>query len=195
MNQTLAYYNQNAEQFIKETAHANMSEMQTDFLSYIPAGGRILDIGCGSGRDSKLFLDFGYTVVSVDGSVAMCKATSERIGKPVICRTFEEYQPQGTFDGIWACASLLHLQKETLSMVIQKLFQCLRKDGCFYMSFKYGDFVGERNGRFFTDLTEESFTAVVHCIKGIKQIKTKITNDVRPEKRNEKWLNIYLFKS
>ena len=79
-----------------------MLSLQQEFLSYIPKGGTILDLGCGSGRDSKAFIEQGYAVEAVDGSQEMCKVASEYIGQKVICARFQDYKPNKLFDGVWA---------------------------------------------------------------------------------------------
>lgn len=191
MNKTLDYYDRQAQEFIQATINADMSCMQRHFLTYIKRGGRILDLGCGSGRDSKMFLDAGYKVVSVDGSLQMCRAAEMLTGQEAVHSTFQAYAPSGVFDGIWACASLLHLERTEIYRVVKKLLFSLRKGGCFYMSFKYGTFSGERNGRFFTDMTEDILHVVLSGITGLELVDVAITDDVRPTRAHEKWLNAY----
>lgn len=192
---TLNYYNQNSASFVKDTKDVSLSSLQQEFLSYIPKGGTILDLGCGSGRDSKAFIEQGYAVEAVDGSQEMCKVASEYIGQKVICARFQDYKPNKLFDGVlWACASLLHLERGQLGAVLRQISSVLRKGGCFYASFKYGSFEGERNGRYFTDLTEESFASIIQNIPELKIVKTAITQDVRPNRTQEKWLNLFLIK-
>ena len=191
MNKTLDYYDRRAQEFIQATVDADMSLIQRHFLAYIKPGGRILDLGCGSGRDSKMFLDAGYEVVSVDGSLRMCRATEMRTGQEAVHSTFEAYAPNEVFDGIWACASLLHLERKEIRRVVKRLLFSLREGGCFYMSFKYGTFSGERNGRFFTDMTEEDMDSIFSGITGLELIDVVITDDVRLDRSHEKWLNVY----
>ena len=193
-NKTLDYYNKQAKTFVQGTVDVEFSTLQNMFTSIIPNNGRILDLGCGSGRDTKAFLNKGYDVVSVDGSIEMSKIATEYIGKEVICSTFQEYEPEGVFDGIWACASLLHLTKEDIILVMNKLSKSLKTNGIFYVSFKYGDYIGERNGRFFIDLTEESFDEILKEIPSLKTKHECITSDARPGRENEKWLNVFLVK-
>ena len=191
---TLAYYNEKAADFVAGTVDVEFSEMQNDFLSFIKEGGKILDLGCGSGRDSKMFIESGYKVTAVDGSSELAKKASEYIGQDVICSTFQDFVPEETYDGIWACASLLHLAPEDIKTVMNKLKGYLAKDGVFYVSLKYGDFSGERNGRFFTDYTEASFNELLKEIPGLEVARTYITSDVRPGRAAERWLNAYLVK-
>ena len=99
---TLDYYNEKARAFCDDTQDVEFSTFQRAFTSHLPAGGRILDFGCGSGRDSKAFLNAGYQVTALDGSEELCRIASEFIGQPVLCSTFQDYVPDEVFDGIWA---------------------------------------------------------------------------------------------
>ena len=191
MNKTIEYYNENADKFVQDTQAVSMSEVQKLFLQKIPQHGTILDLGCGSGRDSKVFLDLGYKVISVDGSEKMCEATTSLTGMPAICSSFQDYEPATEFNGIWACASLLHLKPEEIKTVVGNLAKALKPDGCFYMSFKYGEFQGLRNDRYFTDLTEELLKKLLDDVDGIALESLEITSDVRPGRENEKWLNAF----
>ena len=191
-NVTLDYYNQKASEFYNNTVKVNFSKIQQDFCKYIATGGKILDLGCGSGRDSKAFLDAGYDVTAIDGSSELCKIASQFIGKDVECTTFQDYQTDTIFDGIWACATLLHLNKEDIVKVMNKLSKNLKQDGCFYASFKYGDFSGIRNGRFFQNMTETSFKELLKNMPYYELISFAITSDVRSGREDEKWLNAFL---
>jgi SAM-dependent methyltransferase len=191
---TLQYYANKAKDFSEDTQTVNFSNIQQEFLKYIPQGGMILDLGCGAGRDSKAFIDAGYNVVAMDGSLELCQIASKYIGQEVICATFQEFSSTMLFDGIWACASLLHISMDDLKTVMPKLVKILKKGGCFYISFKYGDFSGIRNGRFFTDMTELSFESLISSVPDVKVDHYSITGDVRPGRGSEKWLNIFLKK-
>ena len=192
---TLDYYNEKARAFCDDTQDVEFSAFQRAFTSHIPEGGRILDLGCGSGRDSRAFLNAGYQVTAVDGSVELCRIASEFIGQPVLCATFQDYVPAEVFDGIWACASLLHIPSEELEGLMARLAGSLRRGGCFYVSFKYGDFRGMRNGRFFQDMTESSLGELLKGIPELEVISMKITGDVRPGREKELWLNVLLKKA
>ncbi len=192
---TLSYYNKNASDFVAGTIDVDFSKVQNSFLSQIKAGGNILDLGCGSGRDSKCFIEKGYKVTAVDGSKEICKKAAEFICQKVTCSTFQDYVPQEQFDGIWACASLLHLSQEDIKVVLRRLSDYLNEDGCFYVSFKYGDYSGDRNGRYFTDFTEESFRELLKEVPDLSVSQVFITTDVRPNRESEKWLNVFLIKT
>ena len=191
---TVEYYNKNADHFMDETVAVNFTEIQKMFLNLLPHGGRILDFGCGSGRDALEFCKRGYQVDASDGSAEMCKLATEYTGIPVRQMLFQELSEIEKYDGIWACASILHLPKNELKNVLDKMKTALSKSGIIYTSFKYGTFEGERNGRYFTDFTEESFEKFAKQIKGLQIKKMWITGDVRVGREKEKWLNIIMQK-
>ena len=188
---TLNYYKENANNFVSDTLSTNMHTLQDDFISMLAQKGRVLDLGCGSGRDSKYFIDKGFLVTSVDGSQELCKIAENVINQKVICSRFEDFNTSEKYIGVWACASLLHLNKADIKSVITKISKFIVKDGVFYMSFKYGDFEGFRNGRYFTDLTEFSFSEIIKNIPNILIEKEYITGDARVGRENEKWLNVF----
>lgn len=192
-NKTIDYYNQNADLFIQGTVSVNFKEIQDKFLKLL-TGKSILDFGCGSGRDTRYFLESGFDVTAIDGSKELCKSASEYTGIQVKHMLFQELDEEDCYDGIWACSSILHLPKDELKIVMNKMSRALKSDGIIYTSFKYGNFEGERNGRFFTDFTVEEFKDFSKGMKDIEIEEHWITKDVRPEKEDEKWLNLILRK-
>lgn len=193
-NNTLSYYDSNAEQFYKSTVNVEFAAMQERFLAKLRKGSYILDLGCGSGRDTKAFLEKGYRVDAVDGSKELCRLASEYTGIKVKNMLFQELSETDRYDGIWACSSLLHLPVDELAEVMKKMVIALKENGIIYTSFKYGTFTGERNGRFFTDMTEKTFAGFLNGIDGLDMEEQWTTPDVRPERGEEKWLNLILRK-
>ena len=193
-DKTLDYYNQNANTFFEGTVSVNFKEVQDKFLKILP-GKKILDFGCGSGRDTKYFLDNGYDVIAIDGSIELCKKASEYTGIEVKHMLFQELNDKDTYDGIWACSSILHLNKEELKPVLLKMIDALKKQGIIYTSFKYGDFEGERNGRYFSNFTIESFKEYVQDISTIQIEEYWLSGDVRKGREDEQWLNLILRKT
>lgn len=191
---TIDYYNANAQAFSSSTASVELSDMQDRFLALLPEGASILDFGCGSGRDAKYFIDHGFAVTATDGSAKLCHIASQRAGIPVRCELFGDLVDIATYDGIWACSSILHLSRTELTDVLPKMRDALKPSGVIYTSFKYGCFEGERNGRWFTDLTEESFATLLSQVEGLALEQQWITGDVRPGRGDEKWLNLILRK-
>ena len=155
MNKTIDYYNLHASDYFDNTIGADMSAQISRFRSHLPSPAKILDCGCGSGRDTKTFLDLGYDVFGIDGSEELCRLASEYTGREVVCRQFSDIEYIKEYDGIWACASLLHLPIQELTAILDKLRRALKPGGVLYASFKYG--TGERwdaDGKFYCDLNE-----------------------------------------
>lgn len=192
---TLAYYNQKHESFSDDTKDLEFSEIQDRFLSYLSPGSLILDLGCGTGRDSRYFLRKGFRVEAADGSEEMVKTASETAGIPVRKMLFEELDEKEKYDGIFACASLLHVCFEDLPDIMARIRNALKKEGTAYVSFKYGTFEGYRNGRYFTDLNEEKFAELLSRCGGLTAAEEWISSDARPGREKEKWLNAILKKT
>lgn len=186
------YYDLNAEEFFNETVNADMTPHYNEFLQKIPENGSILDAGCGSGRDAKIFKSLNYKVTAIDGSIEMCKLASEYANVTIKQMQFQDINFKNEFDGIWASASLLHVPSDEIDSILNKLKDSLKENGVLYASFKYGNFEGLRNGRFFNDLTEITATELFENNE-FKVLKTWLTDDSRP-KREEKWVNILVKK-
>ena len=191
---TLQYYDKNAKNFIENTATVDFGATQTRFSEKLQKGDHILDFGCGSGRDTQCFLNQGYQVTATDGSIELCKLASEYTGIPVKYMIFQELDEEEVYDGVWACSSILHLPFAELKDIFCRIRAALKKGGVFYTSFKYGNFEGERNGRYFTDMTEDRFSVFLKDVGGLKLEEEWVTSDVRPGRGDEKWLNIILRK-
>lgn len=194
IDKTLNYYNENAQSFASGTVSVEFTEVQVRFLKKLNLGAYILDFGCGAGRDTKYFLNQGYQVDAIDGSEQLCQIASKHTGIKVRYMLFQELEVNEKYDGIWACASILHLPKKELKDVLRKMLTALKPDGWIYTSFKYGEYEGERNGRYFTDFTIDTFTDFVQDIHNLQIEEHWITGDVRPGRGEEKWLNLILQK-
>ena len=195
MNNTLKYYDMNAEKFVEGTVSVDFVATQNKFLDKLPVNASILDFGCGSGRDTKYFLDHGMNVEAIDGSKELCKMASEYTGIEVKQMIFQELDEIEKYDGIWACSSILHLPKFELLSVLKKMIVALKDNGIIYTSFKYGEFEGNRNDRYFTDFTIDSFKNFIKNVDNISIEEYWITDDVRPGRETEKWLNLLLRKT
>ena len=194
MNKTLSYYNTNTSSFVESTQSVQMTEAWSRFTAKLPTSSIILDFGCGSGRDTKYFLEHGYQIEAIDGSEELCKVASAYAGITVKKQLFTELSEIQKYDAIWACSSILHASSDELVIIIKKIWTALKDNGLFYTSFKYGTFEGERNGRYFTDMTEKSLSALLTKVRGFNIEEQWITSDVRPGREEEKWLNVILRK-
>lgn len=194
-DKTLQYYAENLQTFVGGTVSADMSEARKYFLQNLPEHARILDFGCGSGRDTIAFLNLGYQVDACDGSAELCRIAGEVTGIQIKQMLFQDLDGIAVYDGIWACASILHLPKGELKTVLEKIAAALKDHGVLYTSFKYGTFEGMRQGRYFTDFTEDSLREFFRSVPALQIFRTWITKDVRPGREEERWLNILARRS
>ena len=183
------YYNKHAEEFIALTFDVDMESLYQPFLAELPEGARILDVGCGSGRDTLAFKDKGYQVEAIDYSAELVKKAKELTGIEVRQQSFYELNESEKYDGIWACASLLHCDRDFLPEVMGHIFKALKPNGVCYMSFKYGNTDREKDGRSFTDLNEQQAHELLKQIDQALLLQQWITIDKRPD-RDEEWLNV-----
>ena len=186
------YYDDNAQSFYDSTVDVDMVDFYCKFLPVVGAEGRILDLGCGSGRDTKYFVDLGYKVDAIDASKEMVRLASIKSGLEVKHMSFELFSPDLQYDGIWACASLLHVEPKALKSMFVHISHWLNVSGVLYASFKYGDGVRVKDGRTFTDMDEHQLKVLLSAADLILK-ESWVTYDQRPE-RNEKWLNALIIK-
>jgi len=180
---TTAYYDAHAAEFCESTASVDVSALYGPFLRELPAGGRILDAGCGSGRDSLAFLRMGYRVVSIDASQEMVAAATRHTGQEAMLLTFDALAFDSEFDGIWACGSLVHIARRDLNSVMARLSRALKPNGVLYMSFKHGDSERMEGERFFNDLNETMFETILGLHPELTPLQVWITEDLRNYRR------------
>ena len=193
MNQISDYYNNNAQAFFENTYQVEMESFYTPFLRYLPEQALILDLGCGSGRDTLAFKDKGHQVEAIDYSAELVRKATELTGIKVRHQSFYELNDVAKYDGIWACASLLHCERDRLAEVMGRILKALKPNGVCYMSFKYGNTDREKDGRSFTDLNEQQAHDLLKQIDQALLLQQWITVDKRPD-RTEEWLNILIRK-
>ncbi|ENW86922.1 hypothetical protein F906_01995 [Acinetobacter pseudolwoffii] len=191
---TIDYYNKHAEEFTASTFEVDMESFYQPFLALLPETAQILDLGCGSGRDSLAFKNKGYHIDAMDYSAELVKKATELTGIQVKYQSFYDLSEVAVYDGIWACASLLHCERKRLAEVLEKMLRALKPDGVIYMSFKYGDSDREKYGREFTDLNEQQAQELLAQFDQVSWVQQWITIDKRPE-REEQWLNLLCKKN
>lgn len=188
---TLQFYENNAEQFAEDTLDVDMSALYKCFLAMLPESSRILDAGCGAGRDTAAFLRAGYQVEAFDASTKLTHIAQRISGITVQNTTFIDFHSSQPFAGIWACASLLHVPASEMQATLKHLAGLLQPKGVMYVSFKYGADDIERNGRSFTNCTEQRLESFLKNT-GLNIHETWLTGDQRPDRASEQWLNALL---
>ena len=123
------YYESNAERYAAETISADMSEQYQRFLPLLKDGVKLLDVGSGSGRDACYFQKQGYQVTALEPSKNLCREIRKVFSGEIVCSDIQSYQPTERYDGIWACASLIHLQEEVVLQFFEKIDQYLDDNG------------------------------------------------------------------
>jgi SAM-dependent methyltransferase len=187
---SVPYYDQHADRFLADTSAVDMSALYDRLLAVLPVGGRILDAGCGGGRDTAAFLSRGYSVVAFDASVEMVRRATKMCGPAADVRhmRFRDARWNAEFDGIWACASLLHVSRSELPGVVRRLAAGLRSGGAFYMSFKYGTSERVVGDRTFTDCDERLMQRLLGE-SDLEPLDVWSSPDLRPGRASERWLN------
>lgn len=184
------WYDRNTQQYITNTESVDLSHLYERFLRYLPAGGRILDAGCGSGRDSLAFQQLGYTVVPLDASLEMVKHASVLLKIQAMHRRHQEVDFASEFDGVWSMASLLHVPYAELPGVLQRYRTALIPGGVLFASFKHGDGEHYRHERLFANQNEDSFRRVMADVPGLALMETGIDTDRRPGRQDEQWFSV-----
>ncbi len=192
--ETINYYNENGPEFFSDTVNLDLSSLYNPFIELLLPGGHILDAGCGSGRDSLYFKHHGFLVTAFDGSEKMVEYATRTTGLPVKKMNFQNVNFSNCFDGIWACASLLHIQKNQIDDVFDRLSNSLVPGGLLYASFRYGNNEVINNGRLFNNYDEFTVKELISRHKELILERLWITFDIRSNKRKIEWLNIILKK-
>jgi 2-polyprenyl-3-methyl-5-hydroxy-6-metoxy-1,4-benzoquinol methylase len=184
---SIEYYCKNAAEYFEHTVDIDMQEYWDSFTGLIPEGGSILDLGCGSGRDSAHFIACGYDVTAMDASKEMCDLASIHIGQDVLKLSFSEIDFNEVFDGVWANASLLHVPSNEIEDILAKVIKSLKVDGILFMSFQYSDFEGIRDGRYYTDYRTRSLKDLITRFNNLDIIEIKKCEDTRNDDETE-WI-------
>lgn len=186
------YYESNAERYAAETISADMSEQYQRFLPLLKDGVKLLDVGSGSGRDACYFQKQGYQVTALEPSKNLCREIRKVFSGEIMCSDIQNYQPVERYDGIWACASLIHLQEEEVLQFFEKIDQYLDDNGIIYISGKNGISTGEvEDGRFFLEFTDRLVEKILTVNKQLKLEQLWYTEDVSG-RRGFRWLNVVL---
>lgn len=189
------YYDANANEYAQETHSLDVTSNIEKFVNKLGCKGHILDLGCGSGRDAKNFLERGYQVTAIDGSPKLAALAEKRIGQKVNVTLFQNLYLPPTFDGVWACASLLHCPPKDLEQTILNIYNSLLPNGVLYVSVKHGHLLSTDNkSRLFTYFTEQSLNEAL-TKNGLFEIEGCWTETKPLRDTDQKWLNVLCRKS
>ena len=192
MNRTVEYYNNTAKEYFDSTSQVDLENLYERFLAYIPAGGSIMDLGCGSGRDVKWFRDHGYDAYGLDASEKLVKIACEKLQIPIELSTIEEWVADDPYDGIWCCASIMHLDDEAIEQFFSNLKDNLKPDGVLFMSVKSGIETGiDRYGRYFRDFEEDDIDELLARYPGLELKELWYTEDAF-HRNDFRWLNVLI---
>lgn len=188
------YYEKHADEYCRSTVGLDMGCVYERFLRELVPCARILDAGCGSGRDTKAFLRRGYVVTAFDGSPLMARFASAYTSQQCRILRFQEMQFQQEFDAVWACASLLHVPKVEIEEVLRRFVSAMKPGGIMYASFIEGE--GERistDGRLYNSYTRQSLSDLLARISTVLEVDFWKSGETQASVQRAPWLNC-LFK-
>lgn len=192
---SVEFYEENAEDFFRRSIDADMAVGWQAFSALLKPGDRVLDAGCGSGRDALALSRLGFQVTAMEASPKLAALARAHTGLPVQVMTFDQIVWRDAFDGVWACASLLHVPRVELPAVMTRIRDALVPGGAWWMSFKYGTEERQTPGRRFTDLDEAGAGALLASVGGLDLLSLDVTEDVRPDRAGDRWLSILCQRS
>ena len=190
---SIEFYEKNAQSYFDSTVDADLRKIYSRFTNLLPADARILDAGCGSGRDIKYFLSKGYQVDAFDASKKMAQLATEYSGIKVINSTFDSFTSREKYNGIWACASLVHIPRKEIDRTLSTLCSHLDEDGVLYFSMKYRNEDKEEDERRFTEIDNDFLKYEIKSSKEFELVDSFLTTDIRIHKSNI-WVNVLLRK-
>jgi SAM-dependent methyltransferase len=156
---TIAFYDQEAATYAARPQDSRFRRLSS-FLDDLTPGAKILELGCGGGRDAEEMIRRGFDVTPTDGSPGMAAEAARRLGRPVRVLRFEDLNVEAAVDAVWANASLLHAPAEALPSILARVRRALRPGGRFFASYKAGDGPGrDALGRYYNFPSEAALKA------------------------------------
>lgn len=196
LSATLAYYRENSAMYFRETL-PNIAQLPLlrRFVELLPSHGHVLDLGCGSGRDSRFLLDRGFRVTAVDASPEMAGLAAEYLKHPVRVQRAENLGEINKYDGIWTCAGLVHIPKSLMGMTFSRILCALKPGGIWFTSFKSGE--TEKVDDIRRPFNNYSRPAIVQLLDNFSEATIcdiyESTSLLRAKK--QQWLNVFVTKN
>lgn len=187
---SIDYYNKYAVKVFEETVDVDMSHIIGRFLEKLEEGDTILDMGCGSGRDSLYMYELGYDVTALDASAEMCRLAEVHTDLEVLQMRYEDMEFDHVFDGIWACGAFVHIPKDELPAILKKTAAALKEHGILYLSVHQGSFEGFRGERYFSDYTEAEMKDLLEETGKFIVEEEWVTVDARSNHPDVHWVNV-----
>ncbi len=194
MKGTIDYYNNNADWYYWTTVALDVDALRKKFASYLPAEASVIDMGCGSGRDTMAFRDMGHRAIGLDASEELVKLAMERLEIKAVVGDMSTWTATEPFDGVWCCASLVHLDDKEKARFFRNLRFNLKAGGVIYISVKEGIGTGvDDKGVYWSNCTLEELTDYLEKA-GCEIREVKITEDAAG-RSDTKWLNVFAVKT
>jgi SAM-dependent methyltransferase len=157
---TQDFYEQRGREWAGALPPLTWSPQLDPFLDLLAPGARILELGCGDGRDAERMIARGFAADPSDGSPGMARLASARLGRPVPVLRFDELEAGEAYDAAWCQATLLHVAEDELPDVLARIHRALKPGGRHWASYKSGTGGGrDQFGRFFSYLPAERVEA------------------------------------
>jgi len=159
-HETAEFYRLRAAEWAAALPHAWSRQLDA-FLDGLEPGARILELGCGDGRDAARMIARGFAVDPSDGAPEMARLASARLGREVPVMRFDRLEAEGQYDAVWANASLLHVPGAKLPAILGRVHRALKPGGWHFASYKSepggtGEGHRDEHGRYYSYISEDA---------------------------------------